>query len=275
MGEVTVNLPAESLAFVQKILGPVAEAGEFLTDKIRYVRWKSSIKTLKRAQEIAQKNGISPKEVPVKFIVPFLEKASLEDESDPLIERWASLLANASGKVEFSKSVYIDILSKISNEEASLLDEIINPAAIKEAVDDFPDLTPIEACRRKVEVRRFSIVQFLKVRLYEITHESLDADIGNAIAAVCKMDHKLMDILFINVWFNEPRDPKLNVFESQRDSYRDMRFQYDVLASLGLISTITTTMQLPHMLASWTAAFPTALGIDFIHACRVDSGGTP
>jgi hypothetical protein len=82
--------------FLQRILGPVAEAIEFLSDKIRFYRFRSAIRTLERAKEITEASGITPKELPLKFLVPFLEDCSLEQEDSPFIEQWAKLLSSAS-----------------------------------------------------------------------------------------------------------------------------------------------------------------------------------
>lgn len=78
----TIEIPKELskgiFEFVQQLLGPVAEASSFLTDKIRFHRWKSALNTLIRATEMIKENNISVSEVPLKFLVPFLEKCSLE-----------------------------------------------------------------------------------------------------------------------------------------------------------------------------------------------------
>jgi len=78
--KVPVDVTRSAVGFLQRILRPVAEATDFLSDKIRYYRFRSAIRTLERAQEITVQSGITPKELPLKFLVPFLEECSLEED---------------------------------------------------------------------------------------------------------------------------------------------------------------------------------------------------
>ena len=127
--EATINVPEDvprdTLAFVQQILGPVAEASDFLSDRIRFFRWKTAINTLERAKQISRNSSLSPNPVPVKFLVPFLEKCSLEDDAY-LIEKWAALLASTSENCTSSNHQYINILSDISVDEAMFLDSLFD-----------------------------------------------------------------------------------------------------------------------------------------------------
>lgn len=122
--DVPADVSREALAFFQRIIGPVAEASDFLSDKIRFFRWKSAAKTISRAREIAKQRGVEPQEIPLKFLVPFLEKSSLEDEDSPLIEGWANLLVGASQDFNTKHKIYIDILSVIGGKEAKFLKEL-------------------------------------------------------------------------------------------------------------------------------------------------------
>jgi hypothetical protein len=93
--EVPADVPRDIVGFFKRLAGPLAEATDFLSDKIRYYRFKSAMKTVMRAKEINAQSGISPNEIPLKFLVPFLEDCSLEEEDSPLIEQWAKLLSSA------------------------------------------------------------------------------------------------------------------------------------------------------------------------------------
>ena len=61
--EIPKELSKDIFKFVQQ-LGPVAEASDFLTDKIRFHRWKSALNTLMRASVIIKENNMPIKEVP-------------------------------------------------------------------------------------------------------------------------------------------------------------------------------------------------------------------
>jgi len=119
--DIPADVPRDTLKFFQRVLGPFADASDFLGDKVRFWRWKSAIKTLQRVEEFARANNVAPKEVPLKFLVPFLEKASLENEESPHIDVWARLLLAASQDYDVRFNYYTDILGKIGPEQARLL----------------------------------------------------------------------------------------------------------------------------------------------------------
>ena len=114
----------ETLAFCQRILGPVAEATDFLTDKIRYYRWRSALRTLARAREFTEELGIEPQPVPVKFLVPFLENCSLEEEESQLLDKWARLLSSATAQFRDEHLTYSNILSHIGPSEAQIMADL-------------------------------------------------------------------------------------------------------------------------------------------------------
>lgn len=111
----------DTLAFMQRLLGPVADASDFLGDKIRFYRWKSALRAIDRAADIARERNLEPGEVPLKFLVPFMEKASCEDLESELIEMWARLLARASTDYDSSLITFSDIISRLGPQEAEVL----------------------------------------------------------------------------------------------------------------------------------------------------------
>ncbi|NFV81403.1 Abi-alpha family protein [Magnetospirillum aberrantis] len=115
---------ANALSFVQRLIGPLAEASDFLSDKIRFYRWKSAIEVLNVASNIMSERGIIATEIPLKFLVPFLEKCSLGDADDGLREKWAHLLASTSDKYSINKHVFINILSEIDAPSVKILDDL-------------------------------------------------------------------------------------------------------------------------------------------------------
>jgi Abortive infection alpha len=60
----------------------------------------------------------------VKLLIPFLEKASLEDKDEALREAWASLLVSATRTEKARHLTFVDILSRISSEELKLLERV-------------------------------------------------------------------------------------------------------------------------------------------------------
>jgi hypothetical protein len=71
--KVPEDVTRDTVSFARRIVGPLAEIGDLFDDKVRFLRFKSAAKTLNRAAKIAKENGISPKAIPMKFLVPFIE----------------------------------------------------------------------------------------------------------------------------------------------------------------------------------------------------------
>jgi hypothetical protein len=119
--KVPEDVTRDTVSFARRILGPLAEIGDLFSDKVRFLRFRSAAKTLNRAAEIAKENGISPKAIPMKFLVPFIEDCSLEEEDSPFIEQWAALLASASKGFDPLHVAIRDVLKNISAKEADLI----------------------------------------------------------------------------------------------------------------------------------------------------------
>ncbi len=122
-----MKLPAEiskSVAdFLTKISQPAVEVSGIVGDSLRYVRWKNSLDILEKAKNISAAKGIEPSKVPTKFLIPFLEESSLEDD-DGLKNMWAALLANSSGNFSDKHKLYKDILSELSFDEAKFISDL-------------------------------------------------------------------------------------------------------------------------------------------------------
>ncbi|MGY6663138.1 MAG: Abi-alpha family protein [Glycocaulis sp.] len=106
---------------------PATEFAGMLGDAVRLARVDMAARITRRAKEIADENGLALKAPPLKFLVPFYEKASLENDEDEehyrLFELWAALLANASaGKVD-PLPLLSDAISKLSPRSAKLLED--------------------------------------------------------------------------------------------------------------------------------------------------------
>jgi hypothetical protein len=78
----------------------------------------------KIAKKTAELEAIELKPPPTKFLAPFLEQASLEDEDTDLHPRWAALLLSASTNYEARHLTFIDLLSRMSSQELALLEEV-------------------------------------------------------------------------------------------------------------------------------------------------------
>jgi hypothetical protein len=138
--KVPKDVTRDTVTFARRILGPLAEIGDLFSDKVRFLRFKSAAKTLNRAAEIAKEQGISPKAIPMKFLVPFIEDCSLEEEDGPFIEQWAALLASASKGFDPLHVAIKDVLKHISSREAELIGALgmaIEPKLLEDKVSSY------------------------------------------------------------------------------------------------------------------------------------------
>lgn len=130
-----INLPSlskEAEGFLCKIAAPALIAGtEFLTVKFRLATFNA---ICEYANKYAEKMGIEIKPTPPKFLLPFIEKASLEDDID-LQKKWAKLLVEAGKEYNSVYIQYANILSQISGEEAKVLKDIYDIQKVKKGVN--------------------------------------------------------------------------------------------------------------------------------------------
>lgn len=115
---------------IGRLFGPASdEIAHILADQVRLYRWKQSIKILDRAKEFADKRGIHPKELPLNFLVPFLEKSSISDDSDSIRDAWANLLICAAKGPDSRHRLFTELLSALDAGEAAKLRRCYNTAS--------------------------------------------------------------------------------------------------------------------------------------------------
>jgi hypothetical protein len=122
----TAAAKAVSKALSPLMGGAAKELSNYLGDQIRFLRWKSAIRILEKAQKLCEDKKIDPKNVPIKFVVPFIESASLEDvEKEPILaDMWASLFSAAVTRYQARHAVYVDVLKKLSSFDAHFIQRL-------------------------------------------------------------------------------------------------------------------------------------------------------
>ena len=110
--------------FIGKLVGPsIEELGLFLSDNVKFLRYKNQIRILLKAKSYVEKRNISTKEIPIKILVPLLEQASLE-ENEELQDKWAKMITNlVDSKTNFQNQVFPYLLGQISLDEFNGLQE--------------------------------------------------------------------------------------------------------------------------------------------------------
>jgi hypothetical protein len=133
VAKITQEIAPEAKKFIEKILGPGAEEiGMMLGDNMRLRRFKNQLRVFERAYKMAHDAGLKPNQVDLKFLVPFLNNASIETDLD-MAERWAALLANTSSSTDASvkNHVFPHLLSQMSQGEAHALEYIQEEGKVK------------------------------------------------------------------------------------------------------------------------------------------------
>jgi len=114
------------------LISPITQWAGLKGDELAYKRQLLRLQQEETLTKIAHRaiakmkaRQISPKRVPIKFLVPFLEKASLEDEDSELVELWANLLASAAEEYNPHYIHFANIISEMSAQQAQVFTNII------------------------------------------------------------------------------------------------------------------------------------------------------
>ena len=105
------------------VRGPIEQGLGIFDDKLRYARWERQQRLMQRAATFLAEQGLKepPNGVPLKFAVPLLQAATIEDDDD-LQDLWAHLLVNASVEPEVAQHrVFVNVLENMSSFDAQVL----------------------------------------------------------------------------------------------------------------------------------------------------------
>lgn len=96
-----------------------------LTDNSKFRRFKNIINITNEANRLMEENNLTPQILPLKFSLPFIEKASLE-EDQKLQRMWTNLLLNASSRRTEVNNDYISVLEKLTPDDAITLNRVFD-----------------------------------------------------------------------------------------------------------------------------------------------------
>ena len=128
--------------FTDPVLG---ELGKYVSEKIRFVRFRNSLKTMEKAKQLLDEHGLNPNPVELKVLIPILEHSSLEDEQS-MVEKWARLLASASSKA-FVPPLFPKILAELTPQEVRFLDWMWSQTIMSECQDPDKNRISVEKAR--------------------------------------------------------------------------------------------------------------------------------
>lgn len=157
-GEASERLANAALDF----LSPVTEGAGFLGTKLRGYRMEAALKATIRAKQICEENNLPINPVPPKFLLQWVEGASIENpEDETLINLWSNLLASESSNPSTGNLTFIRIIKELTREEAKCLVELANlngdyPEALEDANDYAENFMSSKTDQDKFLVKKIS-----------------------------------------------------------------------------------------------------------------------
>tara|TARA_R110000824_G_scaffold399843_1_gene605936 strand:+ start:22209 stop:23072 length:864 start_codon:yes stop_codon:yes gene_type:complete len=129
--EVKAEIPSNSMGrlvdSLTDAIRPFTEKRGLRADQIRLQREDVLLEIARLARERLRVEGKSPNPVPHKFLIPFMEKASLEELDNSVVVRsWANLLASASTEYEEEMLRFASVLSEMGPRQAKFLEKLAN-----------------------------------------------------------------------------------------------------------------------------------------------------
>jgi hypothetical protein len=201
--------------------------------------------------------------IPIKFIVPFLEQASLEEPESVLVDLWANLLVSASEGFDPHHIHFVGLISRLSSTQGEILKKLIGT----ESVSDLERaMKEIEWCLPAQNIgRAFG---------HEIAQSKVNDD-DSLIEFIKRFFDcpgvQVVQAGFVNVLANKYY--RVEFEHRQYDNHREV--DYSILDGAGLIKTINTNLFVgePFVDSRWNFTmsyyYLTSLGFEFAKACRI------
>jgi len=128
--ELKAEIPASAsgnlINALTDLIRPISERRGLRADMLRLQREEVLIEIAKRARARLEIERAPIEPIPNKFLIPFLEKASLEDPDDEfMIEMWSQLLAGAATRKAARNNRFVSIMEELNGRQANLLRSII------------------------------------------------------------------------------------------------------------------------------------------------------
>ena len=229
---------------------PATEFAGLLGDAVRLARVEVAANITKRAKKIAKDHGIKLTAPPLKFLVPFYEKSSLEEELS-LHDLWAELLVSASSGENVNTNRYIGIISELSSEHLLALEKVVG------------------ICHSNNELQRISgnlydaSFSYVVDRIKKIGRESSNED---ELFERLLFEYERSGILIVYVALTTPDGFQHARFNGE--NYKeDDELIYETLVSLGLLDKVDTGFVPTHSYDINVKYYlVSALGLDFYRA---------
>jgi phosphoribosylformylglycinamidine (FGAM) synthase PurS component len=244
---------------VRQWLGLKGDALRHQREALEIQRQETLQKISRRYTEIV-KPGTEPGQIPPKFLIPFIEQASLEEPDSPLVELWASLIASAAEKYDGRFLHFSRIISGLSARQAEIFRAHFTASDLRmteRACDD------IEAFLDKNRI--ISTLKYEIANQNAITDQEVNSVIENLLAnPAISVVHVALDC-----------ENKYYDLELPYQQYKDAdEVDFQILLSIGLIDrTSTGFIDMDRRSVSLTYYYITPLGFSFARACKIRPPG--
>lgn len=178
--EIKAEVPSSSVGrFVDAftdMISPFSEARGLKGDQIRLQREDIAIKIAKKAKERLDLENKAPIPISNKFLVPFLEKSSLESDDESLQDMWSALLANTATEADAISFIALNVISEMTTEEAKILSSLFESIKFNKIYNYHEYLKKLDEYVNKF-FEETKIINNIK----DITEEKLIIEIENLI----------------------------------------------------------------------------------------------
>jgi len=229
MVNVTIDIDAKAtnklIDVLAEAFSPATEALAALGDVVRLARTPLAAAITRRTKEIADESGLRLVLPPLKFLVPYFEKASIQDASSMVLsEMWARLLATAGCNYDERMVRFTSLLSELSTQQAKILNEVATNFG--GTIDD----RGFELVRQ--DFVKYDIKKFIR-EMYATNHaeafDKLLSLVGRPGVSVARIEFGIENLH--DEQYAWTRDPTYS---------DDRRLDFEMLVSMGLLLYIST-----------------------------------
>ena len=248
------------------LISPLTEWAGLKGDKLRFQRTQLRLQREDVLTEIVdcarRKIGNvdeTAKPIPNKFLVPFLEQASLEDLDSPLIDMWASLLASAAETFSSHHTHFVSIISQLSPRQGAILNSLIGEVSADrwEMARDSVQGLQGHAVRRTIE----KIVLEMPIRTDDLFCDAIGS-LFNHVGI--ELVHASAENLQTHEYYEISMNVDYSVYNDEEE------VDYSILEAVGLIRRVETDF---FDVGNWALSLVyyhlTDLGFYFSAACGI------
>lgn len=241
-------------------------------DLLRLQRENVLAEIVSRAKQRIESRHLATKPVPNKFLVPFLEQASLEDPDSELVDMWAGLLASAETEYSSHHVHFVSIIFQLSANQGDILKRLIGTDNAHELEREMNLDADFQSSEMR-EAIKHEIGSLSDKKAIASAVETL-FDKPGLVFVHAELEHKETDDFFHiglgTIYKDEERNDYLRIGVST--IYReDDDVDFSVLQAVGLVRRVETRF---FDVGIWKIAVIyyhlTQLGVYFAKACRLD-----